>query len=255
MRANAAASESGGDSDCPQEFFSARGMLCATLQTMKYLSIFTTLILGTAVFQAQTLSPVPPNEKTPATLAVSHAFASDWGFDLVYPSDWVVTDLSPALPVMKLESESRKNCVQRLFQARLGAPASSFSVIGQTSQCLGHTPDLVTYATDTVSAVKKQNRLSDTEYGAYSIHGLSFWVMRAKAAKIDHPDDVEILEKVIAVLPQGVVTWNAFCKDEAAQKAFEHTHIHLASGGDSEMVPASAFSVVTPSETAPKENK
>jgi len=207
------------------------------------------------MLQAQTASPTITTQQTPATLSATNVFSSEWGFDMTYPSDWNVTDLRPAAPIMKLESENRKNCTQRIFQAAVGAPASSFSAIGQTTQCTGSKSSLSDMAVATVAAIKKDSRLSDTEYGAYSIHGVDFWVMRSKAVKIEHPNDVQTLEKVIAILPGGVVYWTAFCKDEAAQKQFEHLHLHLADGGDSEMVPATAFHNAAAAETTPQEKK
>jgi hypothetical protein len=48
-------------------------------------------------------------------------------------------------------------------------------------------------------------------------------------------------EQVITILPKGLILWSAHCRDEQAQTEFEHTHLHLANGGDSEMIPANAF--------------
>jgi hypothetical protein len=156
---------------------------------------------------------------------------------------------------MKLESDSRKSCGQRLFNAKLGAPGSDFNVVVQTAQCLGHESKLSDLVLGTVAVLEKDYHLSHSEYGAYSIKGLDFWVMRSKAAKIDHPHEVIIIEKVITVMPKGVVYWSAFCKDETAQKAFEHTRLHLANGGDSELIPDSAFVDVATSGADSKENK
>ena len=230
-----------------------QGMCCATLLAMKNLSLLTALILGAALLHAQAPSPSPSTGKTPATLAETSVFSSDWGFELTYPSDWVVTDLSPVQPVIKMESELRKNCWQRLFHAKKGTPASTYLVQGETEQCLGRPLSLVDFAADTMVSLRKLHRLSNTEYGAYSIKGVSFWVLRTNAAKPDHPEDTQVLEEVIAVLPKGMVIWSAYCKDEAAQKAFEHTHLRLANGGDTEMIPASAFGAATPAENKPQE--
>lgn len=222
---------------------------------MKKLHLFPVLILVAAALHAQTPSQTPLTQQTPASLSATRIFSSGWNFDLVYPSDWNVQDLKPILPLMKLESETRKNCAQRLFNAKLGVPASDFSIVGQTIECLGHELKLSDLALGTMTALNKEFHLSNTEYGAYSIGSLSFWVMRTRAAKIDHPDDVIILEKVITVLPKGVIYLSAFCKDEMAQKEFEHSHFHLANGDDSELIPADAFQGAAASMAIPQEKK
>lgn len=172
------------------------------------------------------------------------------GFVLTYPSEWTVTDLNPAVPVIKTKIEDeakteddkrRASCLQFLFSAKLGDSKSTFITIGEATECTGSQPNLGSFALGTMTSLKKKYLLSETEYGAYSIKGIVFWTMRTKAAKIDHPDEVQTIEYVGAALPKGVVFWSAHCSSEKAQGEFEHAHLRFDNGGDTEMVPTNAF--------------
>jgi hypothetical protein len=201
------------------------------------------LILWAAQSSAQKPIVIPP--------VATQSMSSEMGFELTYPSDWVVTNLNPLFPPIKknlLEKNAtnedykqRASCLQILFTAEVGQPRSRFTVMGEPTQCTGGALTLKTYAVGTMTSLRKKYLLSETESGTYSIKGLQFWAMRTKASPIDHPGESEIIEYIGTVLPKGVVFWTAYCKDQKAQSEFEHADLHLANGGETELVPAGAF--------------
>jgi len=183
------------------------------------------------------------------------------GFDLVYPADWIVRDLNPAIPVIKtkLENEAkgeedrhRTSCLQFYFSAKPGGPKSTFIALGEATKCIGQEPNLASFALGTMTSLKKKYILSETEYGSYSVKGIVFWTMRTKAAKVDHSDEVETIEYVGAVLPKGIVFWTAHCDSAKAQEEFEHARLHFENGGDTEIVPAHAFKKTVTADQNPK---
>lgn len=217
---------------------------------VRYVALFIYVLIATVALHAQVPVESPATDHTPSSLSAIRVFSSDVGFDISYPSNWTIIDLSPTLPMiqMKLKGDakteaekSRASCVQFFFSAKSGVPASTFLAVGEKRECIGTEPNLNSYALGTMTSLKKKYLLSQTEYGAFTLTKTVFWIMRTKAAKIDHPDDVETIEYLGAVLPKGVVLWSCHCKDEKAKTEFEHAHLRFADGSDTEMIPVGAF--------------
>lgn len=222
----------------------------STYSIVRSYALLASVLIATDAVYAQALGGPQVTGPTPPSLAATKIFSSDVGFEITYPSNWQLVDLSPTMPMIqkKVEGDAktevekiRASCVQFFFSAKSGTPASTFLAVGETKDCLGSEPNLNAYALGTMTTLKKKYLLSETEYGAITLKKTMFWVMRTKAAKFDHPDDVETIEYLGAVLPRGIVLWSCHCKDGKATAEFEHAHLRFADGSDTEMIPADAF--------------
>jgi hypothetical protein len=186
-------------------------------------------------------------------------FSSELGYELSYPAEWIYNDLGPVLPVSKMaldkESESDSfrrsiECSQNIFSARFGEPRSNFLGGVITTECMREKPDLDTFSNRTMRSLEGRYQLSDTHNAAYSVQGQMFWVMRSKAASRNEPGETETIEYVATVLPKGLVYWSVHSKMLQAQEDFEHTRLHLASGVDTDLIPAGVFEATkSPSQT------
>ncbi len=228
---------------------------------MRSYALIAFILIASVAFHAQGPAKSPTANQTPSSSSATRTFSSDVGFDISYPSDWTIVDMTPALPMVKSKIEgeeattkekSHTSCVQIFFNAKSGEPASVFIAVGATKGCLGAEPDLNAYALGTMSTLKEKYQLTETEYGTFTLKKTVFWVMRTKAAKIDHPDAVETIEYLGAVLPKGIVLWSAHCKNETAKAEFEHAHLRFPDGSDTAMIPAEAFRAIkTATKTLP----
>src|ERR1039458_1952412 len=182
--------------------------------------------------------------------ARTRLFSSDLGYELSYPAEWVYVDLGPVMPAAKMaldkQSESdpyRRSieCSQNIFSARFGEPRSNFLSGAITTECMREKPDLDTFTSRTMRLLEGGYQLSDTHYAAYSVQGQMFWVMRSKAVSRNEPEETETIEYVATVLPKGLVYWWVHSKIPQAQEDFEHSHLHLANGVDTDLIPNEAF--------------
>jgi hypothetical protein len=208
------------------------------------------LFMAILVLCAEASAQSERTDHNRAAIARTRHFSSELGYELAYPAEWIYNDLGPVLPVSKMaldkESESDSfrrsiECSQNIFSARFGEPRSNFLGGLITTECMGEKPDLDTFSNRTMRSLEGRYQLSDTHNAAYSVQGQMFWVMRSKAASRNEPGETETIEYVATVLPKGLVYWSAHSKMLQAQEDFEHTHLHLASGVYTELIPAGVF--------------
>jgi tetratricopeptide (TPR) repeat protein len=183
--------------------------------------------------------------------APEHRFSSDLGFDLSYPAEWTTIDLGPTLPVAKMDLDKQSEsdpyrrgieCAQTIFSARLGEPRSIFQAGAVTTECMGGKPDLDAFTTRTMKSLGGRYQLSETKYAAFAVEGQTFWAMRTSAVDLRDATDVQTIEYLATVLPAGLVYWSAHSLNEQARSGFEHAHLHLTGGVETELIPAGVFS-------------
>ena len=208
------------------------------------------LVIAVSAVCSQASAQPERTGNTRAAAAQTRLFTSELGYELSYPAEWTYTDLGPVVPAsrMSLDKEAEKDayrrsieCSQNIFSARFGEPRSNFLGGVITTDCMREKPDLDTFTSRTMRLLGDRYKLSDTHYAAYSVQGQMFWVMRSKASDRNEPGESEIIEYVATVLPKGLVYWSLHSKMLQAQEDFEHSHLRLANGVDTELIPAGAF--------------
>jgi hypothetical protein len=207
-------------------------------------------LLITVAFFVQSHAQPPRDEKAQGAAPGMRVFRSNLGFDLSYPAAWTYNDLGPPLPVSKMDLDKQAQsdayrrsveCTQNIFSARLGEPRSTFLAGAIATDCMGGKPDLDSFTNRTAAAVEVRYRLSGIQYGAYAVQGQNFWVMRATGSIRNDPADTQTIEYVATVLPAGLVYWQVQSRSKQAEADFEHAHLHLANGVETELIPTGAF--------------
>jgi tetratricopeptide (TPR) repeat protein len=210
------------------------------------------LLITAAAMCAETSAQSGSESKAQKAAVQTRSFSSEMGFDLSYPAEWTYIDLGPLLPAAKMDLDKQSQddpirrsieCSQIVFSAHFGEPRSVFLANAITTECMRQKPDLESFTARTMQTLAGRYELSQTRYATYSLEGQRFWVMRSAGTMRRDPIDVETIEYVATVLPKGLVYWSAHCRNRQAQAGFEHAHLHLAGGVDTELIPAGAFDV------------
>jgi len=184
-----------------------------------------------------------------------HTYTSDFGFSLSYPADWSPNILGPVLPADKLSLDKQSEtdpyrrsieCSQNIFSARVGDPRSTFIVGVIATDCMGAPPDLDAYSHRALNTTERHYQLASEQFGAFSVQGQKFWIMRARGVERVPPGQTETVEFLATALPGGILFVSARALTPQAQSGFEHAHIHLSSGIDTELIPAGALDAKQP---------
>lgn len=203
----------------------------------------------------------PPSsaQPGPGQSSSQRTFSSDFGFDLTYPSEWSANVLGPVAPSYQLGIDQQTlsdpyrrsiACTQNIFSARTGEPRSTFVLGVLTNECLGATPDLAEFGSRTMTTLTRRYQLTGVKSGEFAVHRQKFWLLRTQGIARMNPGQIETIEYLATVLPNGLVFISAHSVTPIAQSSFEHARLHLPGGIDTELIPAGALD---PSE-APTEN-
>lgn len=185
----------------------------------------------------------------------SHTYSSDFGFSLSYPADWSPNILGPVLSADKLSLDKQSEtdpyrrsieCSQNIFSARVGEPRSTFLIGVIATDCMGAPPDLDAFSHRTLTATENHYQLTAEQFGAFSVQGQKFWVMRSTGSNRVHPGQTETVEFLATALPKGILFVSAHALTPQAQAGFEHAHLHLSSSIDTELIPAGALDAKQP---------
>jgi hypothetical protein len=205
-------------------------------------------LIASAVLFAPAFAQTPHIDQPHAV--ATHTFSSELGFELSYPSEWSVNISGPPLSVsqMSLDKQSESDpfrrsieCSQNIFSASFGEPRSNFLIGVITTECMGAKPDLDTFTRRTVTKLERGYQLSGLHYGAFSLQGQTFWVLRTSGMERRHPEENVTIEYLATVLPKGLVYLSAYSVNNRAQSGFEHAHLRLTSGVETELMPAGAL--------------
>ncbi|MGD0892844.1 MAG: hypothetical protein ABR923_15050 [Terracidiphilus sp.] len=180
----------------------------------------------------------------------ARTFSSDFGFDLIYPAEWSANVLGPVVPADKLGLDQQTlsdpyrrsiACSQNIFSARTGEPRSTFVLGVLTSECLGALPDLAEFGRRTMTNLTRHYELSGVQFGEFAVQGQKFWLLRTHGTSRLNPEQTETIEYLATVLTNGLVFISAHSVTPKAQSSFEHAHLRLPGGVDTELIPAGAL--------------
>jgi hypothetical protein len=208
------------------------------------------LLISIAAFSAQTPAHAQAAQTPQPSAAAAHAFSSELGFDLTYPTYWSVNQVGPVLAAsqMSLDKESESDlyrrsieCAQNIFSARFGEPRSTFLAGAITTECMGTPPDLDAFGRRTITTLERRYQLGEIQFGAFAVQGQKFWVMRTTGTEHLHPEQTETIEYLATVLPKGLVYWYAHSLSGQAQIDFERAHLRLSNGVETDLIPTGAL--------------
>jgi len=221
-------------------------------------AIFGAFLLGYLPLLAQGPPPVAgPATKaapTPAPAATTSAqppqvLSTDIGFSYSLPSDWEFVALPPAPNVFvpypgAVEAKKGDACVEVVFTAKHGTPASVVVVMALPFACYGQTMtpgDLANFDAGASEGLKQAFDVADPVEGNYTLGSHAVWIERAKGTPKGHTDKPFIFETVCTVLAKGAVCWLTMAADSASLRAFETAPVTLDGEISPELVPSRAF--------------
>lgn len=183
----------------------------------------------------------------------AQAHASELGFSYTLPADWQVMDSQATLPALKQQagqnaaSEDEKRgvqCVELLFTARHGAPASVIVEVALPFACLGQEmteKDLPGFAAGASEGLKQSFDLSEPVNSAYLLGTHSFWIERAKGTPKGHAEMPFTIEIACTTVKKAAVCWMTVAADQPALQTFEKSAVTLDGEASVSLVPAAAF--------------
>jgi hypothetical protein len=214
------------------------------------------LLIATAISNCALTSSAQASRSQSSS---AHTFSSDFGFDFIYPAEWSANVLGPVVSADKLSLDQQSltdpyrrsiECSQNIFSARTGEPRSTFVLGVLTTGCLGATPDLPEFGRRTMTNLTRSYQLTGVQFGEFAVQGQKFWLLHTKGTSRLHAEQVETIEYLATVLPKGLVFISAHSVTAQAQSSFEHAHLRLPGGVDTELIPAGALGA----SQAPAEN-
>jgi hypothetical protein len=136
-------------------------------------------------------------------------------------------------------------CVQVVFTAKHGTPASVVVIVALPFACYGQTmeaSDLPGFGAGAAQELKETFDVAVAPVQAnYSLGSHSVWIERAKVTPKGHPESEYIFEEVCTVLEKGTACWMAMAADDAGLQAFEQSAVSLDGEPRAALVPANAF--------------
>jgi len=214
------------------------------------------LVLGCAPLlgQAPAGTSTPAAAPAPATAAHSPTINdSDIGFSYSLPAEWeIVPEPPPVAPSPqvlqnpKLASVKKGDaCVQVVFTAKHGTPASVIVVVALPFACYGQTmtaSDLPGFGAGAAEELRETFEVAaDPVQGNYSLGSHSVWIERARGTPKGHPENQYTFEMVCTVLEKGAACWMAMVADDTNLQAFEQGAVSFDGEPATALVPASAL--------------
>jgi hypothetical protein len=189
----------------------------------------------------------------PAQAPAARVHQDPIGFSYSLPSDWQVSDVAPALPIVRQQAEEAASteeekkgiaCAQMAMTAQRGPPNSVVTIVTLPFACSGEQvsdQELPAIANGAAAGLKQRFDLSEPVFGAYALGKRSVWIERAKGAVKGKPGTHYTIETVCTILKKGTVCWMAVAVDDAALAEFENGPVVLDGISFKSLVPASAF--------------
>jgi len=200
--------------------------------------------------QAPGQSATPAQAATPAPTAAQPAKVEDTDVGLSYslPSDWETVE-SPsahavAVPYPELMAKKGDACVEVVFTAKRGTPASVVVVIALPFACYGRAlkaDDLANFGAGAAEGLKQTFDITDPVEGNYTLGSHDFWIERAKGTPKGHPENHFTYKIACSVLTKGAVCWMTMAADWHSLRAFERGQVTLDGDISPELVPPHSF--------------
>ena len=172
-----------------------------------------------AASPAQTGAPAPAAaiaatpEAAPALAATQPAQIDDSevGFNYSLPADWelVAPPPAPKITVPFPDAVAAKKgdaCVELVFTAKHGTPASVVVVVALPFACYGQPmkpSDLANFGVGAAEGLKQTFDVTNPVEGNYSLGSHAIWIERAKGTPKGHPENPFTLEIACTVLEKG----------------------------------------------------
>jgi hypothetical protein len=221
-------------------------------------------LLGSVLLVAQTTVPTagqtaaPGQSATPATPAPADAPAatqpaqiddSDVGFNYTLPSDWEFVAPPPvAKPTVPFPDavgiKKGDACVEVVFTAKHGAPASVVVVMALPFTCYGQPMkpgDLANFGAGAAEGLKQTFEITDPIQGNYTLGSHAVWIERAKGTPKGHPENAFTFEIACTLLAKGAACWMTMATDWPSLRAFERAPVTLDGETSAALVPPHSF--------------
>jgi hypothetical protein len=195
---------------------------------------------------AQSVAPAPAASTAAQPPQIED---SDIGFNLRLPADWEFAALPPppkvTVPFPDAVTAKKGNaCVEVVFTAKHGTPASVVVVTALPFACYGQTMtpgDLQNFGAGAAEGLKQTFEVTEPVEGNYKLGSHAVWIERAKGTPKGHPNDSFTFETACSVLAKGAVCWMTMAADAVSLQAFERAPVTLDGESSPALVPANAF--------------
>jgi hypothetical protein len=202
---------------------------------------------------AQTTVPGPAG--TPAaTLAPTATQAAlvddgDVGFNYSLPADWefVTPASAPKIIVPFPDAVAAKRgdaCVEVVFTAKHGTPASVVVVMALPFACYGQSMnpgDLANFGAGAAEGMKQTFDVTNPVEGNYTLGSHAIWIERAKGTPKGHPETPFTFEIACTVLTKGAVCWMTMATDWPSLRDFQRSPVTLDGDAFDALVPPHSF--------------
>ncbi|MFZ0339751.1 MAG: hypothetical protein WAL45_17100, partial [Terracidiphilus sp.] len=174
---------------------------------------------------------------------------SDVGFNYSLPSDWefVAPPRAPKTTVPfpdAMATPKGDACVEVVFTARHGTPASVVVVMALPFACYGQpikTGDLANFGAGAAEGLKQTFEVTHPVEGNYTLGSHQVWIERAKGTPKGHPENPFTFEIACTVLAKGVACWMTMATDWPSLRAFERAPVTLDGETSTALVPPHSF--------------
>jgi len=203
-------------------------------------------LLGSLPLVGQTPAATPaPSAAQPAQVE-----NNDVGFSYSLPSDWE-NIASPnartvAVPYPELMIKKGDACVEVVFTAKRGAPASVVVVTALPFACYGQTMkpgDLANWGIGAAEGLKQTFEVTDPVQGNYMLGSHAIWIERSRGTPKGHAysGDAFTFETACTLLTKGAVCWMTMAADWHSLRAFERAPVTLDGESFAALVPRNSF--------------
>ncbi len=196
---------------------------------------------------------MPAQAATPAGHAAAPAQLAqvengDVGFSYGLTSDWEIVALPTAhavsVPYPELMAKKGDACVEVVFTAKRGTPASVVVVIALPFACYGQSlkaSDLANFGAGAAEGLKQTFEVTNVVQGNYTLGSHAIWIERAKGTPKGHAGEPFIFETACTVLTKGAVCWVTMAADRDSLHAFQRAPVTLDGEISPELVPPHSF--------------
>ena len=187
----------------------------------------------------QSGTPAQPPQIEESKVGFSYSLPSVWEFVAPTPAR-KVTEPYPGIATVKKGDA----CVETVFTARHGSPASAVVVTALPFACYGHTmkaSDLGSLGAGAVEGLKRTFSVHDSVQGNYTLGGHAVWIERAKGAPKGHEKPPFVFETACTVLARGAVCWMIAAANWNSLHDFEQAPVTLEGEQFAALVPVNAF--------------
>jgi hypothetical protein len=229
-------------------------------------------LLGCALVPAQTAAPAagqtgPPAEAAtpgqpatpsqaatpapaaPAATQLAQVDDSDVGFNYSLPADWefVAPASAPKITVPYPDAVAAKRgdaCVEVVFTAKHGTPASVVVVMALPFACYGqsmNSGDLANFGAGAAEGMKQTFDVTDPVEGNYTLGSHAVWIERAKGTPKGHPENPFTFEIACTVLAKGAACWMTMATDWPSLRDFQRAPVTLDGDTFDALVPPHSF--------------